>query len=247
MNNNISKLPDAYNKLTGGNLYNLLQLALYTSSIAVEDFQDIDSSRDLSSAQGATLDYYGAMVGEPRNGATDTQYLTKIMNRMSLNVAGTDVNGVIKAIAQTLSVPASAISLTEGNCNVQVNGLTIAIAENSGYSVEEINAMIEGLLPIGVGLLDTIYAGTLLISDTTPTAILEDYPVLFPAWYLSQREYVLRGNDVGLKGAGTVPNAFLAVGAGVAPTDDEPWYENIGTDGMEATGTYSGGTLAILS
>lgn len=247
MENNIVKLPDAYNKNISSNLYMLLSLAYLVSSGLQTDLNDIWNSRDINTAYGATLDNYGEMLGVQRNGATDDQYRTNLLNKISQNVSGSDTNSVINGIALMLNTDAKNISIIEYDMSVKIVGMTLEMIEARGYSPVEINAMIENILPIGVGMERTIYGGTLLISGTSPTAILADYPQLFPAWYLSQREYVLHGDEVGLSGAGTVPDAFLQVGAGNAPTEAEPWYENIGTDGMETSGTYDGGTLGILS
>ncbi len=247
MENNIVKLPDAYNKNISSNLYMLLSLAYLVSSGLQTDLNNIWDSRDINTAYGATLDNYGEMLGVQRNGATDEQYRTNLLNKISQNVSGSDTDSVINGIALMLNTDPKNLSIIEYDMTVKVVGMTIDMVEASGYSEVEINAMIENILPIGVGLERSVYGGTLLISGTSPTAILADYPQLFPAWYLSQREYVLHGNDVGLNGAGTVPDAFLQVGAGNAPTETEPWYENIGTDGMATSGTYDGGTLGILS
>lgn len=158
--NDIQKMPDAYYKLVGGNLYNLLALASMIQTEGTTDFNDIADSRDIQNATGATLDNYGAMVGVARSGATDEQYRTKILNKISVNTSGVDANSIIRSIGQTLNTDSSGISISEGNMAVSVLGLTLSQIAESGYSESEIRQMIENLLPIGVALEYVFYYGT---------------------------------------------------------------------------------------
>lgn len=253
MDNNISRMPDAYDKNVYSNLYYLLSLAAGISSAVQSDFEDILDSRDLSNAYGETLDNYGAMVGVQRLGATDSQYRTKIRSKIEKNITGTDANSVIKAIASTLDISASDISIAEGNMTVDVLGLTMAMLEASGYSASEIDSMIESFLPIGVSLNRSSYAGTLLIFSGGIDSISQNggyvladptlwtrYHYLWTAWYKAQLEYI-KGNEVGLSGAGTVPASFKEISDTTTGSTAEEF------NAMSVTGTYSGGTLGILS
>lgn len=226
----------------------LLSLA-YGIALGTEtDLNAISDSRDMSAATGATLDNYGAMVGVSRNGATDEQYQTKILNQISRNVSGVDANSIIKAIALTLKAEETSISISEGIMSVTVNGLTVAMLDESGYSASEISEMISGLLPIGVSLGSTMYAGTLLLVreyTVAETGVYAQYPHLWNCWWLGQAYSLLYGQNVGLSGEGTVPATFNTNG------DIEPYIysngtHNSGTKGMQTSGTYDGGTLSIL-
>lgn len=243
--NNIQKMPDAYYKVADGNLYNLLQLASMLDTTITTDINDIGNSRDIHNAIGATLDNYGAMVGVERNGATDTQYITKILNKIGVNTSGSDTNSVIKAVAQTLSAETSDISITEGDLSVKVNGLTVAMLESSGYSASETTELIKQLIPIGVALETTVYAGTLLLFADHYTFILgmdqtifDNYPFLWTAWFKGQ-EQLLDGKEVGLSGEGTVPSTWKV-------TTDPATDAHYRLSEMQTTGTYNGGTLSIL-
>lgn len=227
MQNNAVRLPDAYYKQIGGNLYTLFSLAYEIALETQTDFSDISDSRNIDNAYGKTLDNYGATFGVSRGGDTDTQYRTKIKNKIASLTVGSDCNSVINAIATMFGGDPAKIRIAEANVAVAVYGLTMDMLENSGYTSSEIVQAIKNLLPIGVGLIRPYFAGTLLIFDkTTPGDT--NYPQLYSAWLYGQEAYA-NGEEVGLSGDGTVPSSFL----------DYADYS--------ASGTYEGGTLGILS
>lgn len=231
--NRAKQLPDSYVKNVDSNNYKLLQLAnlLYVDLNA--DLKKINQSRDLYNATGKTLDYYGAMVGEKRNGASDEQFRTKILNRIGRNVANSDCNSFITIVANMLDIKPETIRTVEGENSVEVVGLTVETIEKSGYTSEELIEMMENLLPIGVSMAGSEITGSLLIFDILnffgDDAVFSEYPRLYTAWYLGQVEYA-KGNDVGLSGYGEVPETFKSV------------YPN-----YQTSGTYTGGTLSVLT
>ena len=244
--NNTKKLPDAYVKNTDSNLYKLLQLANLIDNDTKSDYKAIDKSRDLSNASGKTLDYYANMFNVSRNGNPDEKLRIQIANQIGRNVVGSDCNSVIFAIAQMLGVETSEIKLRESGLTVTISGLTIEMLENSGFSAAEIDAMIKALITVGVSLDRALYAGTLLLNSGKTTYIngLKDttlytkYPYLLHAWYYGQRSLLVYEKDVGLSGLGTVPDAF---------NDSDDPKDISGLKQMRTTGTYSGGTLGLLS
>lgn len=227
MNNNIIKMPDAYDKQPTSNLYTLLALAYGIAAGTQTDLNDIADSRDLQNAYGETLDNYGATYGVSRSGATDDQYRTKIRNKIAANTVGSDCNSIINAIATMFGGDPAKISIIESSFAVAVTGLTIEMLNNSGYTQQEIYDAIKSLLPAGIGLLEPYFGGTLqLFSRITIGAT--NYPRLYSAWLYGQEAYA-NGEEVGLSGDGTVPDEFLQYA---------PDYQ--------ASGTYEGGTLGTL-
>lgn len=236
--NNTKKMPDAYAKNTESNLYKLLQLVNLLQNDARIDLKCIDKSRDIYNSSGKTLDKYGEMVGEPRNGVTDEQYRTKILSRIARLITGSDYYSVKSAIAMIFGVDSSDISLSEGDMSVTVNGLTIEMLENSGYKSREIEKMISGLIPAGVELVSTKYAGTMkLLSDEEIekySYMSDNNPVLVAAWAanftgLGKNLVAL---DVGLSGYGEIPDEWKKKSWGLF---------------FPANGTFNGGTLGMLS
>lgn len=227
MINNVKRLPDAYDKQTLSNISKLLQIAYELAAAQETDSNDIFDSHAIENAYGKTLDYYGKMYGVSRGNATDKQYITKILSQIARNSTGADANAIIKAIELTFQ--AKNVSLTENDMSVTVNGLTTDVLSKSGYTTtEEIETIIESLLPVGVGLNTVAYNGTLQIFENRVFGD-PDYPTLYTAWYLGQTAYA-NGDEVGLKGSGSVPATFL---------DYAPEYQQ--------SGTYDGGTMTLFS
>lgn len=226
--NNAKKLPDAYAKNTDSNIYKLLQLVNLLHNDLRIDLQSIDESRDIQNATGRTLDKYGEMISVSRGGATDEQYRTKILSQIARYVTESDCNSVISAIAHIFDVPVTDISIIEGDMNVEILGLTMEMLEKSGYKSREIEAMIRGVIPIGVEMSSPKYAGTLMIMEegkTVGDTFVQNYPVLGPAlWYGSLAQNI----GTGLSGERDIPESWISVG-------------------VDPTGTFEGGTLGILS
>lgn len=159
--NRITSMPDAYNKDVGGNLYNLFELLAALIADEAKDLQDIDDSSDIFTASGDTLDRYGKMFGVDRCGATDVQYRTKILNRIGENLSTGDCNSVIRLIAQMLDVPESEIRIAElGGGKVSLSNIAFNTLEKSGFDGKTTIDMIGSMLPIGVSIGNSSFAGT---------------------------------------------------------------------------------------
>lgn len=159
--NNAKKMPDAYYKGTDGNLYKLMQLIHLLYEDVNSDLISILESHDLANAYGATLDNYGASVGVDRNGASDAQYRTMILNRIGKIISTGDCNTVIELISQMLGIDKSEVHITEiGSAKVSLSNISFETLENSGFDGEEAVRMIKGLLPIGVSIGESSFAGT---------------------------------------------------------------------------------------
>lgn len=227
MINNVSRLPDAYDKKPNSNIANLLSIAYDISSGQEKDLNDINASRDISKATGKTLYYYGKMFNVARGGATEKQYRTKVLAQITRNTSTPDANGVIRAVEETLQL--KGVSIEEHDMSVTVHGVTTDVIGKSGYStVDEIKEVISSILPVGVSLETITFEGSLLIFDVAVTGP-SDYPYLYAAWLYGQEAYA-NGDEVGLAGDGTVPNSFLTYA---------PQYS--------ASGTYEGGSLSFFS
>jgi len=226
MNNNARRLPDAYDKKDNSNTHKLLSLACTVASMQEKDLNDINASRELEKATGKTLYYYGKMFNVPRGGATDKQYVTKILTQIVKNTATPDTNGVINAIEKALQ--SEGVSIEEHDMSISVHGLKADILGKSGYSsIEEVEDLIRTILPIGISLETVTYEGSLLIFDITVSGP-SDYPLLYSAWLYGQ-EAAANGSQVGLAGHGEVPSSFA---------EYAPQYST--------TGDYEGGSLSFF-
>lgn len=157
----IHRLPDAYAKDIDSNNYKLLQLADYLYVDQRTDLAEILESREIHNAYGKTLDKYGEMVGQSREGATDEQYRIKILNQIGRQRSTGSCNDVIRLVAQTLSVDVSSFSLVEkSNATITIDGLTTEILEKSGLDLNNVKNIINDILPIGVGIGGIGFTGT---------------------------------------------------------------------------------------
>lgn len=231
-NLNVMMLPDAYAKAENSNNYKLLQLLSYLYSSLQTDLQAIESAKDINTATGATLDNIGSMAGVKRNGETDAQYRLAILARVAAMATTGDCDATIARIEQMLGLESGTISILEmpdTPAVVFVIGLTLDMLDNSGYTQDQIQALIKSVIPAGVGLSPPSYAGTLRIIDPDTQPKLAAYPTLYKAWLQGQIDFT-GGSDRGLAGDGTVPDLFT---------------QTAGNPDFSATGTYTGGTLGI--
>ena len=176
----IDRMPDAYAKSTGSNLYNLLQLYREIFIDLENDMQSIAESRDLCSAYGATLDKYGEMLGQKRGGATDEQYRLEILNRIGRNVSSGDCDSVMHLISQMFGISPADISVQElGNATVLV-AFGSLVYEDAGFTATEARDMVQSIMPVGVNVV-LGFKGTFLygaVEGETSTETGYDYGVL---------------------------------------------------------------------
>lgn len=227
--NNAKRLPDAYDKSVGSNLYNLLQLLHLLDVDIRSDLSSILEDRNIENATGATLDAYGEMVGVKRNCSADENYRTRIIARISTLIVDSDINSVLSAIARTFDVDVSDIVISESGTNVTIQGLTMGLLNSSSCQCSEITEMIKGFIPAGVSLGPVTYKGSLEISEgrhwwSGDAETINNYPVLYYAWCYNRAK-----RDFGLKGHGEVPDTFADI------------------TGEETTGYFNGGTLSVRS
>lgn len=237
---NTRELPDAYAKGVDSNNYKLLRLLSVLYERHKADLDSINRAHDISYASGETLDNIGAMAGVDRNGDTDAQYRLSILAHVAALSTTGDCDATIARIEQMLGLESGTISITEVNStalgfctSVIVNGLTMDILQSSKFTPEEMNSIVQSVIPAGVKLVPLQFAGTLAI--TSSYAPLADYRTLYFAWRYGQRQLATNGVQVGLSGEMNVPEIFAETA--------------LSTDGVEypITGTYAGGTLGVNS
>lgn len=161
--NRAKDLSDAYAKSIDSNNYKLLQLLNLLCLDFHCDLLKIFDSRDLNYAVGKTLDRYGEMLGIARGNATDDQYRINIIGKIGRLTTDGSCNDTINRIADVIGEDPTKISIVENEMSVEIRGLSMKALEDSGYSSEEVTAIIKELIPICVALEKTKYAGTLLV------------------------------------------------------------------------------------
>lgn len=161
---NVKSFPDAYDKQPSSNLHKLMQLNYLISSDVKNIYAQIEQSRGIENAYGKTLDYYGEMVGQDRNGNDDEQYRTMILNRIAQKLSNGDCNSVINLISQTFNIDKSQIIINEGKTSVSIAGVPYEGSIGMGLDVNQVKKMIKNILPVGVKLNYLDMQGTLIMT-----------------------------------------------------------------------------------
>lgn len=148
----VKNLPDAYCKAEGSNNDKLFQIEQRAADAIRAEMADVISSRDIYSATGYSLDLFGELYGQPRNGMADEQYRFYILQKMAISCADCDYNSVVRALATMLNVTPDKIRLedaaTPGNVDVVV--FPYGDLESVGITVPQAYWLVNGLLPGGV-------------------------------------------------------------------------------------------------
>lgn len=158
----VKNLPDAYCKAATSNNAKILDIEhdamcdLRNAVTAIYDSLDIDN------AYGATLDLYGAMLGQARGVTTDEQYRVLIKNRIIRSFSNADFNGIVRAICVTFSCEPTDIALAELDepCKLRLEGLPISKLMESNIDIDTAVQIVYGLMPAGVQLEGVDFSGT---------------------------------------------------------------------------------------
>ena len=172
----INELPDVYAKEAGGafqdkngedfqdasgvifcysgcNNWKLLSLE---GSLIIAFQGDIEAavqSLDIYSAKGKTLDLYGKMLGQYRNGVSDEQYRYLILGKINGNFCNGSYNSIVEQLAIIFGCDSSEFSFIEtDDCSVTLESLPMKIMLEASMTPEQMVGIIKSLLPSGVKL-----------------------------------------------------------------------------------------------
>lgn len=158
---NVKRLPDSYRKDIGSNNDNMLKLNEIMGEEYSNDMQDVMDSLDISKATGATLDMYGQMLGQKRGQLNDDQYRYMIYVRIARNISTGDINNIVTLISMILQADISLIKITEVfPAKIEVLSIPLGALILAGYSVEQMVALINLILPAGVSVATANFEGT---------------------------------------------------------------------------------------
>ena len=162
-------LPDCYRKDVDSNNYKLLEIGHLAIDKLMNDINDTRDSKDLTKAYGATLERFGAMIGQSRGSLNDTQYRYLLYMKIGKNLVTGDYNSVIKVVRAMLGISDNSDELViedaEGG-NVRVKSIPLSTLVASGFSSRQAIKLIEQLLPLGIGINTDSFAGTFEFGDT---------------------------------------------------------------------------------
>lgn len=156
-------LPDAYRKDIESNNAKLLAVEKGETDTMRAELEAVDDSLDINRATGSTLDLYGAMIGQERGAATDEQYRSLIRAKILRNLAGSDYNSVVYALASALNCasPTDIVLVEEETpCVVRIDALPYAVLNSNDIDLPTVMAIIRRLMPAGVRLESVGFSGT---------------------------------------------------------------------------------------
>lgn len=158
----IQALPDAYAKHSESNNYKLLSLEQMLVAALREDIEAVQSTLDIRTVTGKTLDLYGSIYGQARGSMKDEQYRVVILQKAMQNLVGGDYDSVIKALASVFDVPATEFKIKESktDCSVSVEALPYSALQTAGITAKQAWQLIKSMLPAGVALAAMNLDGT---------------------------------------------------------------------------------------
>lgn len=159
---NVKKLPDSFKKTADGGNNRLLSLQEALKPELKQDLRDIYESLDLYKAYGKTLDLYGEMVGQKRNGLNDGQYLIMILTKIASNMATTDYNGLIKNVVYTFGCGAEEVRFEQGGepRRIRMVRFPLRAIIEKGFDMNQAMGIIGRLTPVCVRLEAGLFQGT---------------------------------------------------------------------------------------
>ena len=154
--------PDAFKKDKDSNNYKLLHLDNEIENGVEKVFSDLNLLLDIDNATGIYLDDYGNMFLVNRGNNSDDKYRIRIKGQIGQNFTDGTHNKVTDVLAGILECSPSDIKLTTGETTgtVKIDGIPLEILIDTGFTIEQINDLIEALLPLGVHIKSYNYIGT---------------------------------------------------------------------------------------
>lgn len=163
-----ANLPDAFAKDKNSNNYKLLKIEKFIYDRTLQIITSINDILDIDNATGATLDAYGKGLRVARGTLTDDQYRIRIKAKRAQARCDGTRDSVAEALAYVLSTDTSRIKIKSGNVTGDVILLDIPLEtlKKAEFSTEQINEMINEMLPQGVSLSSSYYSGTFRLGAT---------------------------------------------------------------------------------
>ena len=150
----VKNLPDCYRKDKNSNNHKILLTEKYALRKLEEDSEDVYNSLDIWQATGRTLDLYGEMYNQPRDGMDDDQYRAIILLKMARDRAGSDHTSIVNALSGVLGLPPSVFCMVDSEIsgNVDIEAMPYSILHDAGISVKQLWQNLKLLLGAGIGI-----------------------------------------------------------------------------------------------
>lgn len=161
-------LSDAFKKTEDSNNYKLLHINAESKAKIEQVFDDLGGLLDLDNAYGVYLDLYGEMFNVKRGQSDDDKLRILIKSKIGQNFADGRHDKIVEALAFILQCEKSEIKLKNGSAtgSVVLDDIPLNVLITAGFNANDVNALIAGLLPVGVTLTSFVYSGTFEFGTT---------------------------------------------------------------------------------
>lgn len=159
----IKNIPDAFKKGTDSNNYKLLQINKDTTDIVKATVESLFNALNINNAKGKVLDdIYGGRVHLQRGTLSDEQYLIRLRAKMMQNIVNGSFPDLVESLSYALQCDKSAIHIVESSKpnRVNIKDIPLEVIFSAGFTIEDITAMIENMLPLGVKIEERFFTGT---------------------------------------------------------------------------------------
>lgn len=183
----------------------------------------IERDRDIMSASSETLELIGKEFGVERGASTDDTFRTKIIGAVLVGNVDADYESIVGAInllfgretAKSWSYQPDYhipnVRLFETEYGIVITGITREDLHKTDLTGDDVKAIIQKFLPVGIKLGAVQFSGTFMLSTaryTGGSAVLSTIR-LYNGWRFGQFAKVTAGMDIGLKGNLSVPSSYL--------------------------------------
>lgn len=158
----VSNLPDTFRQDENSNNYKLFLVEQYIYKKIHDMLQSVFNILDIDNATGKTLDEYGERLNLKRGKLTDLQYLIQLKAKIAQSLCDGSRDSVVKALAYVLSSTTDKMKLVEGDKKntIKIKDIPLTLLFEAGFTADQITAMIEELLPVGVHVSQAEFSGT---------------------------------------------------------------------------------------
>ncbi len=164
--NHVKNLPDAYKKTTDSNNFKILEVERSALAAFRSDVSDVFNSLDIDKAYGATLDLYGTLAGQLRNGLSDAEYRIMIKAKNQENVSTGTYNSVVEAICNTFSCSPTDTYFRESSMplSLEIVQMPYAAITKNNLTPQQAIAVIRRFLPVCVIVENYSFIGSFQFS-----------------------------------------------------------------------------------
>lgn len=164
----VSNLPDTFCQDENSNNYKLFMIEQQIYKKIYDMLQSVFNILDIDNATGETLDMYGKRLNLKRGNLNDLQYLIQLKAKIAQSLCDGSRDSVANALAYVLSSTADKMKLVEGEKKntIKIKDIPLTLLFEAEFTADQITAMIEELLPVGVHVAQAEFSGTFEFAET---------------------------------------------------------------------------------